>query len=163
MCDLGSLDGHDLQIKQLRGEEPVESIDLSRKGLTVLSAVVIASLISSNTATKSLKCAQSEIPARKVSGAYTSPFHPSRSLLRNNLGEEGASAIMEVAKGKPQLTTLCDIKPEETERDFSRQRLNVGDAILLAFDLQNNSMLVKLKCAATCQPPRPCCQQPLTL
>ena len=52
-----SLDGHPLQIKQLKGEEPVEVIDLSGKGLTVLSAIVIASLISSNTATKSLKCA----------------------------------------------------------------------------------------------------------
>ena len=55
--DVGSLDGHALSIKQLRGEEPVESIDLSRKGLTVRSATVIASLITSNTATKSLKCA----------------------------------------------------------------------------------------------------------
>ena len=55
--DVGSLDGHTLSIKQLRGEEPVESIDLSRKRLTVLSATVIASLITSNTATKSLKCA----------------------------------------------------------------------------------------------------------
>ena len=54
---VGSLDGHPLPIKQLRGEEPVESIDLSSKSLTVLSATVIASLITSNTATKSLKCA----------------------------------------------------------------------------------------------------------
>ena len=52
-----SLDGHPLQIKQLRGEEPVESIDLSGKGLTTLSAIVIAGLIPLNTATKSLKCA----------------------------------------------------------------------------------------------------------
>ena len=52
-----SLDGHPLQIKQLRGEEPVELIDLSAKGLGVASAVVIASLITSNTVTKTLKCA----------------------------------------------------------------------------------------------------------
>ena len=37
-----SLDGHPLQIKQLRGEEPVESINLSGKVLTTLSAIVIA-------------------------------------------------------------------------------------------------------------------------
>ena len=35
----------------------MESIDLSSKGLEVASAVVIASLISSNTVTKTLKCA----------------------------------------------------------------------------------------------------------
>ena len=50
-----SLDGHPLEIKKLRGEEQVEEIDLSHKGLTVLSAIVIASLLPLNTATKSLK------------------------------------------------------------------------------------------------------------
>ena len=38
-----SLDGHPLVIKQLKGEEPVEVIDLSSKRLGVASAVVIAS------------------------------------------------------------------------------------------------------------------------
>ena len=56
-----SLDGIPLPIKQLKGEEHVEEIDLSGKGygqqLGRASAVVIASLIGSNTATKSLKCA----------------------------------------------------------------------------------------------------------
>ena len=51
-----SIDGYPLPIKQLRGKEPVEAIDLSGKGLSVASAIVIASLISSNTATKSLEC-----------------------------------------------------------------------------------------------------------
>ena len=50
-----SIDGRPLQIKELSGKEPVESTDLSVKGLGVASAVVIASLISSNTATKTLK------------------------------------------------------------------------------------------------------------
>ena len=49
------LDRGALPIKQLKGEESVESIDLSDKRLTVLSAVVISALIASNTATKSLK------------------------------------------------------------------------------------------------------------
>ena len=53
----GSLDGHPLKIKELRGDEPVESIDLSSTSLGVASAVVIASLVSSNKVTKSLKCA----------------------------------------------------------------------------------------------------------
>ena len=53
----GSLDGHPLKIKELRGDEPVESIDLSSTSLGVASAFVIASLVSSNKVTKSLKCA----------------------------------------------------------------------------------------------------------
>ena len=67
---------------------------------------------------------------------------------------------MDVAKGKPQLISVCGIKPEDTECDFSRRGLNVGDAILLAFDLQKNSTLVKLKCASPELQPK--CQQPLT-
>ena len=53
----GSIDGRPLPIKQLKGDEPAESIDLSDKGLDIGSAVIIASLIGSNSVTKSLKCA----------------------------------------------------------------------------------------------------------
>ena len=70
------------------------------------------------------------------------------SVLGNDIGMEGANAIVNVAKEKPQITTLCGLKPDQTEADLSRQGLNVGDAILLAFDLSRNSVLVKLKCAA---------------
>ena len=52
-----SLDGHPLPIKQLKGMEAIEIIDLSRQGLTVLPAIVIGSLISSNSVTKTLKYA----------------------------------------------------------------------------------------------------------
>ena len=70
-----------------------------------------------------------------------------RSVLRNNLGEEGAKSIVQAAQTKPQLMTLCGIKPDQTEASFVGQDLNVGDAILLAFDLSRNSGLIKLECA----------------
>ena len=76
------------------------------------------------------------------------------------MGEEGANAVVEVAKGKPQLTTLCGFKPDQTEADLSDQSLKVGDAILLTFDLARNSTLVKLKYVAHLPPT--CCQQPWT-
>ena len=66
-------------------------------------------------------------------------------MLLNNIGEEGAKAVLEAAEGKLQLTTLCGIKPEETKRDFSYHGLKAEDAMLLAFDLRKNSTLVKLK------------------
>ena len=57
-----------LEIHKLRGTEPVESIDLSSKGLGPASAVVIATLIGLNTVTKSLKCAAATPwPAQSVS------------------------------------------------------------------------------------------------
>ena len=89
-----------------------------------------------------------------------------RSVLRNNLGEEGAKAIVQAAQTKPQLMTLCGIKPDQTEASFFRQGLGVADAILLAFDLSRNSGLVKLECAPLWPSPSNEClhyrQQPLT-
>jgi len=81
------------------------------------------------------------------------------SLLRNNMGAEGANVIVNVVRDKPQMITICGIK--QTEVDFSHQQLNFDDAILLAFDLRKNSVLVQLKCAAVA-PLQTKYQQPLT-
>ena len=59
---LGSVDGHPLPFKQLKGEEAVKEIDLSYMGLGVASAIIIASLLKENTATESFKCAISPEP-----------------------------------------------------------------------------------------------------
>ena len=61
------MDGEPLPIKQLKGEEPKETINLSNKGLGSLSAIMIASLISSNTVTNTLKCAACDAPYRALS------------------------------------------------------------------------------------------------
>ena len=45
-----NLDGFELSLPQLRGTEPVETLDLSGKGLCVASGIVIASLIEGNSA-----------------------------------------------------------------------------------------------------------------
>ena len=74
-------------------------------------------------------------------------------MLRNNIGEEGAKAILDVAQSKSQLTTLCGFKSDQTKADFSGHGLEVGDAMLLAYDLKQNSVLVELKCVfAYCVP-----------
>ena len=67
-------------------------------------------------------------------------------MLENSLDNEGANTIVNVAKEKPQIMTLCGLKPDQTEADLSGRNLGVGDGILLAFDLSKNSVLVKLKC-----------------
>ena len=66
-------------------------------------------------------------------------------MLRNFIREEGAKAILEVAEGKPQLITLCGIKPEQETVDFSVRFLDAGDAKLLAFDLSRNQTIKTLK------------------
>ena len=75
------------------------------------------------------------------------------SLLGNHIGEDDAKAIIDVAQGKSQLTTLCGFKSDQTEANFLGQSLNAGDAMLLAYDLKQNSVLVGLKCVfAYCVP-----------
>jgi hypothetical protein len=64
-----NLDGYALPVKKIKGTDPVETLDLSRKSLGVASAVVIASLIG-------------------VNGALTSV-----ELRGNELGDEGWGAI----------------------------------------------------------------------
>lgn len=70
------------------------------------------------------------------------------TLFRNCFNAESATAIVNAVQDKPQILTLCGIKPEDTECDFNTQGLGAGDAVLLAFDLRNNSALVKLEYAA---------------
>ena len=57
MPPLGSVDGHALQINELKGTKPTERIDLSWKGCGVASAIIIASCIKENGVLKELKCA----------------------------------------------------------------------------------------------------------
>ena len=54
---LGSVDGHALQIDELKGTKPTEKIDLFNKRLGVASAIIIASCIKENGVLKDLKCA----------------------------------------------------------------------------------------------------------
>ena len=70
-------------------------------------------------------------------------------MLGNNIEKEGAEALVDAAKDKPQIITLCGIKPEATTCDLSNRSLKAGDSIILAFDLKKNTTLVELKYAAT--------------
>ena len=53
----GSVDGHALQLNELKGTKPTEKIDLSGKVLGLASGIIIASCIKENGVLKELKCA----------------------------------------------------------------------------------------------------------
>ena len=72
-----ALDGRPLAVKQLRGTEPAASIDLAAKGLKTASAIVIASLIASNTVITELNLESNQIGA---DGAE----HLARALVQNS-------------------------------------------------------------------------------
>ena len=70
---LGSVDGHPLQIDELKGTKPTEKIDLSGKGLGVASAIIIASCIKENGVLKELKCATAPVVFAFVSAPIDTP------------------------------------------------------------------------------------------
>ena len=70
----------------------------------------------------------------------------SGSVLQNFLAKEGAEAIVNAARGLPQLKTICGLVPDQTDADFSNKSLDVGDAILLAYDMPRHAALKVVKC-----------------
>ena len=82
------MDGHALQIDELKGTKPTEKIDLSGKGLGVASAIIIASCIKENDVLKELKCAAARVFAflsmpvdtRLCSLIHCPHTHPLQSL-----------------------------------------------------------------------------------
>ena len=71
-----------------------------------------------------------------------SPFL--RSVLNNHLGDV-ADTLVAAAREMPQLVTLCGIRPEQEDVNFSDRDLDAGDAKLLAFDLSRNHAIKTMR------------------
>ena len=68
------------------------------------------------------------------------------NLLHNSLDKESAAILTKIAVEKK--ISLCGIAPDQTEADFSGQRLGPIDAILIASDLSGvRASLTKLSLA----------------
>ena len=74
---------------------------------------------------------------------FNSPL-TSVNLLKNDIGD-GAAAVIAAAEQNGKIKTLCGIKPDQTEADFSGWGLKPADAQLLAFDLKFSSPLKSAK------------------
>ena len=116
-----NLDGYALPIKNLKGTEPVESLDLSHKELRIASAIVIASLIGGNGSLTSLDLSNNQLcgvneygnetynadgitaiaDALRVNGSLTK-----MSLAWNTLGVEGTKAICDALEQNKTLKEL---------------------------------------------------------
>jgi hypothetical protein len=59
------------------------------------------------------------------------------NLLKNNIPIKQAQKLVKIMQAKKSLTTLCGLRREETELDFSRQDLGAGDAVLIANDISD--------------------------
>ena len=65
------------------------------------------------------------------------------NLLRNDIGEAAAD-VVRAAEQHGKIQTLCGIKPDQKEANFSNQGLKAADAVLLAYDIKVNTPLTKL-------------------
>ena len=65
------------------------------------------------------------------------------NLLRNDIGEAAAD-VVRAAEQHGKIQTLCGIKPDQKEADFSNQYLKAADAVLLAYDIKVNAPLKSL-------------------
>ena len=65
------------------------------------------------------------------------------NLLSNNIGEAAAD-VVRAAEQHGKIQTLCGIKPDQKEANFSDQNLKAADAVLLAYDIKVNAPLNKL-------------------
>ena len=109
---LGSaVDGHALQIDELKGSKPTEKINLSRKGLDVASAIIIASCIKGNGVLKELKCAAApysvfafvsapaDVRADTTALCNRSPSCPfARSLSGNGLSDQAKQVVKDASR-----------------------------------------------------------------
>jgi hypothetical protein len=59
------------------------------------------------------------------------------NLLKNRLPIEQAQELVKIMQSKEKLVTLCGLRKDETELDFSGQRLGAGDAVLIANDISD--------------------------
>jgi Ran GTPase-activating protein (RanGAP) involved in mRNA processing and transport len=70
------------------------------------------------------------------------------NLLKNDIPVQQAQELVKIKESKPILKSLCGFTLDETELDFSSQRLRAGDAVLLASDIQDMGALVYLSLAS---------------
>ncbi|EOD30779.1 hypothetical protein EMIHUDRAFT_113049 [Emiliania huxleyi CCMP1516] len=117
------LDGHELDLPKLRGTDPVESLDLSRKGLELgpASAIVIASLIAGNEVLTELQLASNQLCGIDYRG-------------RGTYSVAGITAIAEALKVNEVLTTL----------NLGYNQIRGEGAAAIAEALRGNAVLAKL-------------------
>lgn len=66
------------------------------------------------------------------------------SLLANNFDDETVTMLLKVKEEKPTLTTLCGLKPDQTDANFFGWGLTAQDAKLLAPEIAVNGSITSL-------------------
>jgi hypothetical protein len=70
------------------------------------------------------------------------------NLLKNRIPVEQAQELVKIMQSKEKLVTMCGLRKDETELDFSGQNLDAGDAVLIANDISDMRALSSLNLAS---------------
>jgi hypothetical protein len=67
------------------------------------------------------------------------------SLLRNQFDDETVAMLLQLKEEKPNLTTLCGLKPDQTEANFWGWGLTPQDAKLLAPEILVHASVTEVR------------------
>ena len=67
------------------------------------------------------------------------------ALLGNRFDDATVAMLLKLKEEKPTLTTLCGLKPDQTEASFRNQDLTPQDAKLLAPEILVHASLTKVR------------------
>jgi hypothetical protein len=122
-------------------------LDISNNQLEADGAKIVASALGGNTALVSLNLANNNLGAdgaKLVAEALgENTAMASVNILKNNIGEEQMQNLIKIKKEKGMIS-LCGLRQDQTEADFSNQGLGAEDAQLIAADIQDNMVLSDL-------------------
>jgi len=169
-----NLDGFALPIKQLKGTDPVKSLDFSKKGLGSASASLIASSPSPKRGSASLDISEKGLAVASASVIARSPS-PKRGLASLDISEKGlavasasviarspspkrGSASPDFSKKGLAVTSASVLARSPSPKrgwaslDISKKRLSVASASVIASCIKDNGVLKELKCVPLSRP-----------
>jgi hypothetical protein len=71
------------------------------------------------------------------------------NVLRNDISTKQREELINIMETKDHLTSLCGIRPDQEEANFSFQELRACDAILITNDILKNGRLLHLNISST--------------
>lgn len=74
------------------------------------------------------------------------------SLLANRFDDATVEMLLKLKEEKPTLTTLCGLKPDQAEADFSHRGLTPQDAKLLAPEILVHASVTSVSASPGLQP-----------
>ena len=140
--------------KAIEFNASVTKISLARNEIGEEGTKVICESLKANQTLKELDLSGAKFGASNIGGPAgakhvadmlgVNPSVTSVSLLLNKFDDETVAILLKLKEEKPNLTTLCGLKHDQSEADFSVWGLTPQDAKLLAPEILVHASLTRL-------------------